>query len=834
MSGRAWMLGGCLLGFLWTTAARPAHAAAHPSLCTRAAALQRAVLDALDAQGAVARGCATVTAAHLAGLRALGQAKAVRVTRAADLAGLAGLETLRLRFDGERVPADLLAASPRLRALTLALPYPTTLPADLFAPVPRLAHLTLDARRAALPPDLLASVSRLTHLTLPCLPAADFLRPVPRLAHLVLDCSLFARAALVHAPHLTRLEASCLEPAALAPVPRLTHLTLACLPSPDTLARVPQLTHLTLAETRTSVGARADRKALPSGFLAPVPRLTHLTLRSPYLEAWPTDLLAYAPDLVRLELQSAALRALSPGFLAPVPRLTHLTLQSPAGMWPSASLPAALLRPVPRLTHLSLRCASPWPSAFLRPVPRLTHLELCFGYPRQPLPPDFLAPVPRLTHLALTGAGLLPPDFLAPVPRLTHLALTGAGPLSPDFLAPVPRLTHLTENVLFPHDALKYVPRLRQVTSFLFDAHSFAYTPHLTQVRVSTFNAHLPSGFLAHTPRLERLELFAPRLQALPSGFLARTPRLERLELFAPRLRALPSGFLARTPRLTYLDLHSVLNLRSLSNAIFMDAEDVERPPDLTTIPDDFLAAAPRLAYLNLPVRRLAQVPAPLRAHLQALATLAVVAAPAAPHVDFPAGDPGLCAAPARRLSIETVYRERHHFAAPLRIVLDCAGTREGRPAPAPWPLSFRFWPHYSDFVFLRLALDCAGAPGSRLVPVPWPLCRPSQLFALPGAARPVVAWLDGLVPLRAQPHAQSPVAGYAYRGDVVRVEARYAAGAWLRVRLVNPDYFPAFLRFENGPADFWLPAAAVRPWLPDEESLCPYCDDYRSLVGWG
>ena len=828
MSGRAWLLGGCLLGFLWTTAARPAHAATHPSLCTRAAALQRAVLDALDAQGAVARDCATVTEAHLAGIRALGQAEAVRVTRAADLAGLAGLETLRLRFDGERVPADLLAASPRLRALTLDLPYPATLPTDLFAPVSRLTHLILPCLPAA---DFLRPVPRLAHLVLDCsLFARDalvhaphltrleasclepaVLAPVPRLTHLVLDCSLFARDALVHAPHLTRLEASCLEPAVLAPVPRLTHLTLACLPSPGTLARVPQLTHLTLAETRTSVGARADRKALPSGFLAPVPRLTHLTLRSPYLEAWPPDLLAYAPDLVRLELQSAALRALSPAFLASVPRLTHLALQSPAGMWPSASLPTALLRPVPRLTHLALRCASPWPAAFLRPVPRLTHLELCFAYPRKPLPSDFLAPVPRLTHLALTGTGPLSPDFLAPVPRLTHLALTGTSPLSPDFLAPVPRLTHLTEDVLhFPQDALKYVPRLRQVTSFLFDAHSFAYTPHLTQVRMSTANAHLPSGFLAHTPRLERLELFAPRLQALPSGFLAHTPRL------------------------TYLDLHSFLNLRSLADAAFVDAEDVERPPALTTIPDDFLAAAPRLAYLNLPVRRLASVPAPVRAHLQALATLAVVAAPAAPHVDFPAGDPGLCAAPARRLSIETVYRERHHFAAPLEIVLDCAGAREGQPAPAPGPFSFRFWPHYSAFASLRLALDCAGAPARRPVPAPWPLCRPSRPFALPGAARSVVAWLDGLVPLRARPHAQSPVAGYAYRGDVVRVEARYAAGAWLRVRLVNPDHFPASLRFENGPAAFWLPAAAVQPWLPEDESLCPYCDAYRSLVGWG
>ena len=93
-------------------------------------------------------------------------------------------------------------------------------------------------------------------------------------------------------------------------------------------------------------------------------------------------------------------------------------------------------------------------------------------------------------------------------------------------------------------------------------------------------------------------------------------------------------------------------------------------------------------------------------------------------------------------------------------------------------------------------------------------------------------------MPLRARPYAQSPVTGYAYRGDVVRVKERYAAGAWLRGRLVNPDHFPALLRFENGPLgfaenDFWLPAAAVQPWLPEDESLCPYCD-YRSIVGWG
>ncbi len=78
----------------------------------------------------------------------------------------------------------------------------------------------------------------------------------------------------------------------------------------------------------------------------------------------------------------------------------------------------------------------------------------------------------------------------------------------------------------------------------------------------------------------------------------------------------------------------------------------------------------------------------------------------------------------------------------------------------------------------------------------------------------PVVAWLDGLVPLRAQPHAQILVAGYAYRGDMVRVKARYA-GAWLRVRLVNR-------------------ASDRRTfWLPDGENLCPYCND-RSLLRWG
>ena len=594
---------------------------------------------------------------------------------------------------------------------------------------------------------------------------------------------------------MTHLDAPCLDPIVLASVARLTHLTLDCLPDPAAFVHVPQLTRLTLSEAPKPLRWGEAREPLPPGFLAPVPRLTHLTLRLPQLEAWPSDLLAYTPDLIRLELQSAPLRALSPAFLAPVPRLTHLALRlevpppAPAVPQPLPSpLPPAFLAPVPQLTHLALECAPRLPPDFLVPVPRLTHLTLCFGYHnRESLPFDFLAPVPRLTHLTLDAIpGSLPPDFLAFVPRLTHL--TGAVPHSPHALKYVPRLTHVVATRL-------------SGDAFVRDwgDQSFAYTPHLTYVRLDYFGSpHVPSNFLPHAPHLKHLSLLAPFLQTLPSDFLAHAPRLERLDLFAPALRALPTGFLAHAPRLTHLDLHHLSGaIRSLRQLIRLSHEE-DLQPALTTLPPDFLAHAPRLAYLNLPVRRLAQVPLQVQEHLRARGTLAVVDVPWG-HVHFPTGDPGFCARPALRYPIVDGERDVW-FASAVGVVFACPETPAWQPAPQtlcrpPAPLG----------VFGITVGDAASG------------------FAAS------VAWVDGLVvALHAQPNRRSAVTGHACRGDVVRIEARYGDDAWLRVRLVDQFFFPGQIRHKSSgryTRIYWMPATAVRPWLPEDPIPvgCPF-----------
>ena len=413
---RAWLLCGCLLGLAWVAVPRPLAAApVDPSLCARGEALQRAVLKALATDGVDARDCADVTSSQLAALRALGP---VSVTRAEDLAGLAGLEALHLHFTGETWPPSFLASTPRLRALTLDAVHLAALPSDFLAPVPHLDRLTLKAYRiSALSPDLLAPVPQLTQLAL------RLELPPPR----------------PPAPQPLPL----LPPDFLAPVSQLTHLSLECAPPlpPDFLAPVPRLTHLVLCF------GYQNRESLAPDFLAPVPRLTHLTLE--------------------------AFFALPPDFLAPVPRLTHLIEAVPP--FPHA------LQYVPRLTHLEMRWAGqplaslpyliqakvrvpsapPLPSDFLAYTPRLEHLEV-YAPRVQTLPRDFLAHAPRLERLEVYAPRVqtLPSGFLAHAPRLIYLNLHDVGipyhlGVSPDGISPwAPALTTV------PDDFLTYAPRL--------------------------------------------------------------------------------------------------------------------------------------------------------------------------------------------------------------------------------------------------------------------------------------------------------------------------------------------------------------------------------------
>ena len=132
------------------------------------------------------------------GYDTLGLSAPVRVQSARDLAGLTGLESLALRFEGQELPSDFLAPVPRLTHLELDTGHLTGLPSDFLAPVPRLTHLTLKLSRAdliELPSDFLASVPRLTHLELlgvnATLLPSNFLAPVPRKRRLFLAISRF-------------------------------------------------------------------------------------------------------------------------------------------------------------------------------------------------------------------------------------------------------------------------------------------------------------------------------------------------------------------------------------------------------------------------------------------------------------------------------------------------------------------------------------------------------------------------------------------------------------------------------------------------------------------
>ena len=592
----------------------------------------------------------------------------------------------------------------------------------------------------------------------------------------------------------------------LQPTPRLAQLALLCLPNPAAFVHVPQLVHLDLS-------LDWGPAALPPGFLTHIPRLTRLSLRRAGLAALPPDLLAPVPQLTHFELHGAGgpdgLTTLPPGLLAPVPRLTHLALRlelppprPPAPQPLQTLLPPDFLASVPQLTHLSLECAPPLPPDFLASVPRLTHLTLCFGYQnREPLAADFLTPVPRLTHLTLEAFFALPPDFLAPVPRLTHL------------IEAVPP---------FPY-ALQYVPRLTHL-EMRWNGQPLASLPYLIQAKLRVPSASpLPSDFLAYAPRLERLEVYAPRVQALPRDFLAHAPRLERLEVYASRVQALPPSFLAYAPRLTYLNLHDV----KIPSRLGVSPDGIAPwAPALTTVPDDFLAYAPRLTYLNLPVRRLVQVPLQVQEHLRDHGTLAVVDVPWG-HVHFPTGDPGLCARPALRYPIVDGERDVW-FASPVAVDFACPEASAWQPAPQTLcrpPALLRAYVAPAGNTAPIWRVDALGNVSLRAYVAPAGNAAASGRAA-PAARGDGVAWVDGLVvALHAQPNRRSAVTGHACRGDVVRIEARYGDGAWLRVRLVDQFFFPDEIRESSSRYTriYWIPATAVRPWLP-EDPIPPGC----------
>ena len=709
-------LGLCLLGWgiglatAATGAPLPDLGGDDPQVCARSADMRGALLDALTPVGGETPACEAVTGAQLAGIHELGAAPSeadmavwdlvgrltrprqvgmyiirrftpddgydtlglsapVRVQSAQDLAGLTGLESLALRFEGQELPSDFLAPVPQLTHLELDTGHLTGLPSDFLAPVPQLTHLTLKLSKAdliGLPSDFLAPVPRLTHLNLlgvnATLLPSNFLDPVPRLTHLELHNG--GPTAILETDTVPSAE---LPSDFLAPVPRLTRLelrgvTVVLLP-PAFLAHVPALTHLELGRT---VG-----RPLPSGFLAhvpnltvlrfryfgeepdflaPVPQLTHLYFVARSQE-WPppADFLVPVSRLTHLNMSLAHGMVLPPDFLAPVPALVHLRLYQSSGSWGSVEqnrLPSGFLDHTPQLAHLEIRGVEPTalPPGFLAPMPWLTHLILVGddhlgtvhpepeNFP-DTLSPGFLAPVPSLTHLELESQTLrvLPPDFLDHTPRLTRLYLRSDWftHYPADFLVPVPHLTHLTlrcsatprpMNFLVPVPQLTF---LNLCTRDSLPAEFLVPVPHLTHLRLDTWGGGLlPPDILAPVPHLTHLVGNTPQ----SPNFAAHVPRLVYLDGFwsgdVP-LPSLPSvthlrlslestlsdGFLAHVPQLTHLRL-SV---------------------DLQAFPPGFLAHVPRLQRFEALVWGLEELPSGFLAHAPRLTHFTVLVPPEVP-----------------------------------------------------------------------------------------------------------------------------------------------------------------------------------------------------------
>ena len=852
---RGLSLGLCLLG--WGVGLATAAAGAplsdlggdDPQVCARSADMRGALLDALTPVGGERPACETVTGTQLAALRTLGKSPSetevaawdlvgqltkkqppygfefqalwgfdmvpfgprdgyrtlgldapVHVTSARDLAGLTGLESLTLRFEGQELMSDFLAPVSRLTRLELDTAWLTSLPSDFLAPVPLLTELILivpdpsdpyrrwfwrhGSGRIVLPTDFLDPVPRLTHLELhnvnPTALPTDFLAPVPRLTHLTLS-------------------SSGSTPDFLARVPALTHLdigswTETALPS-NFLVHVPALTHLNLHRKESSDSHWFMPMTLPPDFLAPVSRLTHLELRGAEPTALPPDLLAHTPRLTHLILVPDSVHrpepdTLPPGFLAPVPRLTHLELEG----WALRSLPPNLLAHVPRLTQLHLRLYGGYllslPADFLVPVPQLTHLSLRCGSSSTSVPTDFpadfLVPVPQLTFLDLcVWKQSLSADFLVPVPRLTHLGLFQSGSLPPDFLAPVPRLTHLVGDTPQSPNFAAHVPRLVYLDGYWSGDVPLPSLPSVTHLTLS-LDPGLPSGFLAHVPNLTHLRLNADGLRTFPPGFLAHAPRLERLQAFVLDLDELPPGFLVHAPRLTHL---------YLSDNYFGEAygHGEEFYNHLTTVPADFLAHAPRLQSVQLPPRpidrNLLPDPAWSQVRDHGIRSFAIVTARHTAQLSFPADPLGV---PHDILDVYQDCENPHLQEWKIRTGADTT-----------------VWLSPAETEKVRIHIQTAPRAGMRELQG-----QEAAMMNIVAETAPRPGMLQGQ-PLYDRPSRQGRVIGYIPWGDALRVTERHGEGvdAWLR-----GDVLSYMLANSNCRISGWIPATAI--WTVADREL--------------
>ena len=167
-----------------------------------------------------------------------------------------------------------------------------------------------------------------------------------------------------------------------------------------------------------------------------------------------------------------------------------------------------------------------------------------------------------------------------------QLDLRTASTLSGNWLAHTPRLTKFVLEA----------PKLRKLHPDLLQT-----VPLLRSLELEVPAATLPQGLLSHVPHLTSLSLTNDG-HTLASNFLAANPRLQTLSLVVPHLTEWPAGLLVPTPLLTTLHLQggwSSLPADLLEQLPVLTHLALETP-HMTVWPQGLLAAAPQLTSLQM------------------------------------------------------------------------------------------------------------------------------------------------------------------------------------------------------------------------------------------
>ncbi|MCY3658821.1 MAG: hypothetical protein OXG36_07350 [Caldilineaceae bacterium] len=363
------------------------------------------------------------------------------------LVGTPHLQKLQVSVRGT-IPVDLLAPVSQLHSLGLIVESETMIPAKLLTHVPQLTHFGLDFVGGKLPAELLAYTPRLKSLRLSGwsdlepLPANLFVHN-PQLQSLDLQVRYLAVLPddlLAHNPQLQSLklenyELKALPTQFLAHNPQLQSLELYgsgldSLP-PNLLVHNPHLESLSID---------ADRLLyLPTNFLDRNPQLQSVSVDANRLLYLPANLFAHNSQLQTLSVSGRSLAALPADFLAQNLQLKYLSLGSevlntlPVNILASNLLLQKLSFTLPRVgaippqlrqisclqtLFLSMHNVKALDPGILSDVPCLQGLYIRTG-PFFELPHDFLLNAPQLRHLHLNDSAVdVPTDLLAVAPHL--------------------------------------------------------------------------------------------------------------------------------------------------------------------------------------------------------------------------------------------------------------------------------------------------------------------------------------------------------------------------------------------------------------------------------